>query len=286
MRYLVYDVFTDRPFGGNQLAVIPDAEALPEDALQQIAREFNFSETTFVHPPADPANTARVRIFTPTMEIPFAGHPAIGTAVALAGLGYGAEQRLELGIGTLPCRVDGNRAEFTTPRRLERLAAPAPELVARCLSLSHAQIVQTTHPPLQASLGLAFTIVELDSRAAVSAARPDIAAIREGAEKHPAGLDFAIFCYARNDTAVFARMFAPLDNILEDPATGSASATLCALLSEELARPLSLRIEQGVDMGRPSLIRAASETEGATCTKVRISGQAVPVMRGELLVPK
>ena len=105
-RYLVYDVFTDTRFGGNQLAVFPDATDLPEADLQAIAAEFNFSEVTFVYPPENPAHTARVRIFTPTMEIPFAGHPVIGTAIALADAGHGPDMVLELGVGPLPCRVD------------------------------------------------------------------------------------------------------------------------------------------------------------------------------------
>jgi len=258
---------------------------IPEATLQKIAREFNFSETVFVYPPEDPEHTARVRIFTPTMEIPFAGHPTIGTAVSLAHLGAPAEQTLELGVGPLRCRVEGTKAQFTPHRPLERMAFPAVDLVAACLSLSPDDIVSTTHPPVQASLGLPFVLVELKNEQSVSGAQPEISSIRTGAALHPAGLDFAVFCYARTNGDVFARMFAPLDNIPEDPATGSAAATLCALLSEALSAPQSLHIRQGVDMGRPSRITATSRVENSLCTGVTISGNAVQSMQGRLLLP-
>jgi len=151
--YLVYDVFTDTAFGGNQLAVIPDASALPEGDLQKIAREFNFSETTFVFPATDPAHTAKVRIFTPTMEIPFAGHPTIGTAIALRELGHTGNMVLELGIGPIPCSFDGKTASFTISAALEQIAQPDTALVAAALGLTSEQISTTTHAPVQASLG-------------------------------------------------------------------------------------------------------------------------------------
>ena len=277
--YLVYDVFTATAFGGNQLAVFPDAQGLPEDRLQAITREFNFSEVTFVYPPQDPAHTARVRIFTPTREVPFAGHPTIGTAIALHDLGRGSDLVLELGVGPIPCRVGETGASFTTPVPLEMIAHPAPSLVAEALGLPAAAIRTDRHAPVQASLGLAFVLVELADRAALAAAQPVIEACRRGAALHPAGLDFAIFAYVRHGEAVEARMFAPLDNMPEDPATGSASATLGAYLAQLPGGPQRLAISQGVDMGRPSQIGVLVGAGGVTVT-----GQAVKTMAGRLFL--
>lgn len=278
-RYLVYDVFTDTPFGGNQLAVFPEAEKLPQDKLQKIAREFNFSETTFVYPPDDPGHTAKVRIFTPTMEVPFAGHPTIGTAVALHALGEPAEMVLELGVGPIAAAVKGNVARFTTSRPLKILAEPPTELVAECLSLAIGDIRLHRHAPVQASLGLPFVLAELSDREALSSAMPVTDAFRRGAMLYPGGLDFAIFCYTRAGSRVDARMFAPLDNIPEDPATGSAAAALAAFLANHEGRDITLDIRQGEDMGRASRISAATGAGGVT-----IGGAAVQTMEGRLLL--
>ena len=280
INYVVYDVFTDTAFGGNQLAVIPDASALPEGDLQKIAREFNFSETTFVFPATEPAHTAKVRIFTPTMEIPFAGHPTIGTAIALLELGHKGDMVLELGIGPIPCSFDGKTASFTISAALEQIAQPDIGVVAAALGLTPEQISTTTHTPVQASLGLPFVIVELTDNKTLTAATPSIDIIRQGAAKYPAGADFAIYAYTREMDQINARMFAPLDNIPEDPATGSAAATLTALLTKISGTAQNLTIHQGVDMGRPSIIRAQTTT--GTQVRVTISGQAVRTMRGQL----
>lgn len=281
-RYFVYDVFSDVPFGGNQLAVIPDATALPEDQLQRIAREFNFSETTFVYPAADPAHHAKVRIFTPTMEIPFAGHPTIGTAIALRDEGHQGDLILELGVGPIPCTFEGDTASFTVARPLERFGAPDPALVAAALGLPDHAINSATHAPVQAGLGLPFVMVELTDKTQLNACAISVAHFREGAARYPTGLDFAIFAYVRTATAIDARMFAPLDNIPEDPATGSASAALAALLTDALGRDLSLQILQGEAMGRPSYITAATVLGDPIA--VTISGKAVRTMQGTLLV--
>ena len=275
--YLVYDVFTHRPFGGNQLAVFPDARDLPEADLQKIAAEFNFSEVTFVYPPEDAENTAKVRIFTPTMEVPFAGHPIIGTAIALNDLDHGPDMVLELGIGPIACRAEGGSAQFTTTADLELSERPDPALVARALGTTPDAILSTTHAPIMASLGLAFTITELDCRDTLSALETDISAFREGNATYPSGLDFAQFAYVREGDVVHARMFAPLDNIPEDPATGSACATLGALLAQLNGQDVTLRIHQGDDMGRPSVIGVS--TDGPAVT---VSGQAVQTMKGQL----
>ncbi len=280
--FYVYDVFTDAAFGGNQLAVIPDATGLPEAQLQKIAREFNFSESVFLYPPVNAAHTAKVRIFTPTMEIPFAGHPTIGTATALRDAGHTGEMVLELGVGPVACGFSGAETFFTINAPLERVAQPAPSLVASALGLPESAINQTTHAPLLAGVGLSFVIVELQTKDDLNACQPVIDAIRQGAAQYPAAIDFAIYAYVRHDQQIDARMFAPLDNIPEDPATGSAAAGLAALLTETLGRDLSLTILQGEAMGRPSHIRAG--TKGGDPVAVTISGQAVRTMEGKLLV--
>lgn len=274
--YLVYDVFTERPFGGNQLAIVPDARNLPEAALGPIAREFNFSETVFLYPPVNNAHTGRLRIFTPGGEVPFAGHPMIGTAVMLADAGLGPEMVLELGVGPVAARAAKGRGQFTTEVPLERLARPEPGLVARALGIAPEQIKTA---PVMASLGLAFTFTEISGRDCLAALAPDIAAFREGAARYPAGLDFAQFVWVDGGDKIHARMFAPLDNVPEDPGTGSAAATLAALLAEECGRPVSLTVHQGEDMGRPSVIGVEAARSGA----VTISGAAVLVMQGELV---
>ncbi|MBU2982788.1 PhzF family phenazine biosynthesis protein [Lentibacter algarum] len=276
-RYSVFDVFSDAPFGGNPLAVIHDAQELPEATLQKIAREFNFSETVFLYPPVASAHTARVRIFTPTMEIPFAGHPTIGTAVALAQAGAGPDMVLELGVGPIVAKATAERAEFHTPVPLSIMAEPDPALVAAALGLSGDDIRVDTHTPVLASVGLPFTITELKTREALARCVTDITAFRKGAALHEGALDFAQFAYVREGNHVDARMFAPLDNMPEDPATGSASAALGALLVKLSGDPVDLSILQGEDMGRPSQIGLGADTEGVT-----ISGAACLVMSGTL----
>ncbi len=275
--YLVLDVFTEVPFGGNPLAVIPDAAGLPEAQLQKIAREFNFSETVFLYPPVKAGNTARVRIFTPTMEIPFAGHPTIGTAVALAQAGHGPDMVLELGVGPIKARATPTHAEFTTEVPLEVIATPDAGLVAAALGLSASDISLNHHAPTLASVGLPFTFTELASRDALARCTPDTDAFRQGAEAHESSLDFAQFAYVRRGNHIDARMFAPLDNIPEDPATGSACAALGAFLAQLDGEDLQVEVLQGEDMGRPSHISLKVEGDAVT-----IAGAAVQVMSGTL----
>jgi len=275
--YVVYDVFTERPFGGNQLAVVLDAERLSEEDLQRVAREFNFSETTFVYPPIDPQHSARLRIFTPTMEVPFAGHPLIGTAVALASLGLGPELSFELESGLIKLWAERGEARFTVHTALQRLATPELGLVARALGVEKERILTTAHPPLLASVGLPFTLTELDSRATLADLSPDLQAFKEGQALHPSSLDFAQFAYVQEGDTLYARMFAPLDEIPEDPATGSACATLGALLTSITGQARSFIVHQGGEMGRPSLIKVKATHGG-----VEISGHAVETMCGQL----
>lgn len=268
--YLTLDVFTDEAYGGNPLAVIPDAGEVPEAAMQVIAREFNYSETTFVLPAEDPAHTARVRIFTPTMEVPFAGHPVIGTAVALAAAGHGPDMVFELGIGPVAVHAAKGAARFTTSAALTRVSEPSRKDAAACIGLSPGQIASD---PVQASLGLPFCLVELTDRAALSACLPVTDAFRAAAGKYPSDLDFAVYAWVREGDEIHARMFAPLDNIPEDPATGSAAATLSAFLGG--GRYVIL---QGIDMGRPSRIN--TEVAGGSVT---VAGAARQIMAGRIV---
>lgn len=279
--YVVYDVFTDEVFGGNQLAVFPDATSLPQDKLQKIAAEFNFSEVTFIYPPTNPDHTAMVRIFTPTSEIPFAGHPIIGTVFALADKGTPAPMILELGVGPMRCTLDASGAAFTTEFPLERFAKPDIDLVAAAIGINPGSIKTTTHEPVQAGLGLPFVMVELADRAALAACVPDTGVFRKGAARYPTGLDFAVFAYVRVGVMISSRMFAPLDNITEDPATGSASAALAALLTELLDGPQQIAFTQGEDMGRTSKIFATTTQNPSSVT---ISGNAVQTMAGRLIL--
>ena len=288
-RYLIYDVFTDTPFGGNPLAVLPEAAGIPEEALQRIAREFNLSETVFLYPPADPQHTAKLRIFTPVAEVPFAGHPTIGAAVALRALGAPEQMTLELGVGALRSSAAvgaaGGTATFTTPHPLTLLAAPPPALVAECLTLSTDDLLLSPHPPTLASLGLPFVLTALRDASALSRATPALPALQRAAARYPAGRDFALFCYTRARAQgpgawrVEARMFSPLDGVPEDPATGSAAATLAALLARLEGDAVSLEVSQGAHIGRPSRICVSTSPAG-----VSVSGAAVLVMEGRLLL--
>ncbi|MDA5094294.1 PhzF family phenazine biosynthesis protein [Aliiroseovarius sp. KMU-50] len=276
MRYFVYDVFTDTPFGGNQLAIIPDAGDLTDAQMQTIAREFNFSETSFVLPPKDPGHTARVRYFTPARELPFAGHPTIGTAVMMADENGIEDMVLELGVGPLSCRAAEGCASFFTEHPLEVKGHPAAELVAHAMGC---EIGNLRSVPVLASLGGDFVYAQLDNRETLSKLCPDIEAMREGAALYPGNHDFAVYPYVLEGNTVHARMFAPLDGIPEDPATGSAAAPLAALLCKTLGRRVEITVHQGDDMGRPSRIALTADQD-----RVTVTGKAVKVMEGTLFL--
>jgi trans-2,3-dihydro-3-hydroxyanthranilate isomerase len=282
-RYLVYDVFTDRAFGGNPLAVIPDATGLDDAMLGRIAAEFNLSETTFVYPPEDPAHDARVRIFTPASELPFAGHPTIGTALALHDLGRcGDRLVMELGIGPIPVEISGGRARFETRVPLETRPAMPADRLAEMLSLPPRAVVDRAHPPVNAGVGLDFLCAELADADALSTSQPDLVALREEAAAGRSST--GILAYVRRGQSIDARMFAPLAGVAEDPATGSAAAALAALLGRIDGRSQSFAITQGVDMGRPSSIQAAVTVEDGRPVAVTVAGGAVRVMEGRLSI--
>lgn len=283
--YAIYDVFTDQPLAGNPLAVVFEAETLSEASLQRIAKEFNLSETAFVFAPDDPAHTARVRIFTPVMELPFAGHPTIGTAVALRERGGPAEMVFELGVGPLPISFDAAGAAFVTRVPLSTGWEPAIGDVAASVGLLPEDIETSTHVPMVAGVGLDYVFAEVCDRETLARATPDTAAMERANAAAPADTRFEVHLYAREGDRVWARMFAPLFGIMEDPATGSANAALAALLAERLGRDLTLDIAQGVEMGRPSRLTVSAKLEDGRSAEVRVAGQAVKVMEGYITLP-
>lgn len=287
MKYTYYscDVFTDRIFGGNQLAVFPEAEGLSSEQMQQIAREFNYSETSFVFPP-EHGGTRRVRIFTPSAEIPFAGHPNIGTACVLAHYGFVEDAKYmnfeEAAGDVILSRIPGKGGkalyELQAPEAFAIGAEISPEEAAAALSLSRDEIKTDIHAPVTASAGLPFLFVELGSMKALERAVPDISMLRKMQGK---GIISFIHLYYREGEKIWCRMYAPLDGVLEDPATGSANCALAGLLTYLSGkREESFSIVQGVEMGRPSFLHARAQRtpEGAiTCF---VSGESVMVMEG------
>lgn len=268
--------------------------------MQQIATEFGYSESTFVLPPEDPANSAQVRIFTPTLEVPFAGHPNVGTAYVLGqqanlfGKPVGDSLRFEEKAGLVEVelkREDGKvaAASIRAPRPLEIGEMVAAELVARCVAIDTKNVRTDGHQPVFASVGLGFILAELDGLDALGRALPDLATFREAAARHPGdGLGFSVFLYVRDPSRpdhIRARMFAPLDDVQEDPATGSASGALGAYLVASMLEAdirTNLTIEQGVEMGRRSIIELDVIKQQGKVTDVRISGRSVFVMRGSV----
>ena len=279
------DVFTDRRFGGNPLAVFPDARGLSSADMQALAREFNLSETTFVLPPKDPANTACVRIFTPASELGFAGHPNVGTALVLAARAPVRPDAMvfEEAAGLVPIRFDWSgtpQATLDAPQPLTRGASLPASLVAQCVGLPAAAVVTRRHPPLIAGVGTDFVIAEVTAEG-LAAAAPDTAAMRDAATRFPVRpIGFPVHLYAADGGVLRTRMFAPLSGIPEDPATGSANAALAALLlSLDEAAERSWLVHQGVEMGRPSLLHAGAR-RAPDGVRSWVGGGAVMVMRG------
>jgi trans-2,3-dihydro-3-hydroxyanthranilate isomerase len=293
-RYVTVDVFTDRAFGGNPLAVVLDASGLSTAQMQAIAKEFNYSETTFVLPPRDAANDAQVRIFTVNSEIPFAGHPNVGTAFVLATRATKppACLRFEEGAGLVPVEILREAgsvagAELTAPEPLRKLTQFSAEQAAACISLPASDIGTDRHPPLIASVGLPFLMVEVGSREALRRARPDAAAF---ARTFPCDGSDAVYLYTRDvpdaekPTDLQARMFHPgSSGLSEDPATGSATVAAAALLADLAVLrdgELRLRIGQGVDMNRPSLLLTRVRKANGVVASAHVGGGCVPMMEG------
>ena len=284
------DVFTDRRFGGNPLAVVTDARGLSDGEMQSIAREFNLSETTFVLPARDAAHTAEVRIFTPASELPFAGHPNVGTALVLAaGMAARPERFVfEERAGLVPIVFDWSgtpRATLEAPVPLSREGEVPAEIVAACVGLEAGDILTGTHPPVIAGVGTPFLIAEVTA-AARGRAAPEIGAMRQAAERYPVRpIGFPVHLYSRDGDTLHTRMFAPLSGIMEDPATGSANAALAALLVDHSGEArAAFTIHQGGEMGRPSLLHAAA-WRAADGVRASIGGSGVSVMSGNVMIP-
>jgi len=293
-RYITVDVFTDRAFGGNPLAVVLDAGGLSAAQMQAIASEFNYSETTFVLPPRDGAHDAQVRIFTVTNEIPFAGHPNVGTAFVLATQASRPPARFvfEEVAGLVPVDIlkkDGKPvgAELTAPQALKKLTSFGPEAAAACVSLAAADIRTDRHAPQIVSVGMAFVVAEVASRDALRRAKPEPVAFSRVLSTDGA---VGVYIYTRDvppaerPCDLQARMFFPgSSGLIEDPATGSATVAAAALLADlsgERDGELKLRVGQGVDMGRPSLLLTRARKENGIIASAHVGGACVQMMEG------
>jgi trans-2,3-dihydro-3-hydroxyanthranilate isomerase len=290
MRYKFYtcDVFTDERFGGNPLAVLPDAAGLTTEQMQLIAREFNFSESTFVLP-AEQGYTRRVRIFTRQTELPFAGHPNVGTAFVLAKIGAlddGEDVVFEENAGIIPITIrkinDQIWCELKAPETLFLGQPFSVEQIAPMLSLSPNDIETSVHLPQQASVGLPFIMIEAKNRTVLEKAMPDASAMRvlQAAGHRPS---FHLYTRSDDEFDVRCRMFSPLGGTVEDPATGSANCALTGLLTHyhsEANGEFSFRIGQGIEMGRPSVLDARTEKREGEVVGVWIAGNSVMVTEG------
>jgi trans-2,3-dihydro-3-hydroxyanthranilate isomerase len=282
------DVFTSQRFGGNPLAVFPDADGLDSATMQAIAHEMNYSETSFVVASEVPQAHARVRIFNRQHEMPFAGHPNVGTAYVLASLErIGDVVTFEEIAGLVEvrllrdnCLVTGARID--APQALQVLGEFDPGDIADCLQIPAAAVCTTLHRPTRATVGVDFVLVEVE-REALAAATPDISAYRAVAGRHPE-LDgrLSIFAYTPDGKDIRARMFAPLAGTWEDPATGSANAALAALrVSLGSSNELSYTALQGVEMNRLSTLSLHARKSGGGC-HASVGGPCVPVFSGTI----
>jgi trans-2,3-dihydro-3-hydroxyanthranilate isomerase len=294
-RFVTLDVFTTVRFAGNPLAVVLDADGLDIVSMQAIAREFNLSETVFVSPPGDAAHRAALRIFTPAAEIPFAGHPTVGTAVLLAlidGAEAGREFVLEERVGPVRCVCtpssrDGGHARFAIPRLPGGTETSADkDVIASALGLKAGEIGFDGKAPEAWSAGNAFTFVPLRGLDAIRRGRPNLGTwdAAFGGEGH---VGVFVFCRetAEPGNHFHARMFAPTMGVPEDPATGSAAAAMAGWIARHLELPdgtHDFRIEQGYEMGRPSLIELRVATAGGKLSEAWIGGHAVVVSEGQI----
>lgn len=298
-RYCTADVFTKVAFGGNQLAVLPDARGLSDAQMQNIAREFNYSETVFVLPP-EAGGTRRLRIFTPGSEIPFAGHPTVGAAHVLAAIGEipltGAETKIvfEEGVGPVPVTI---RAEGGSPVFCQLSVSKLPEVgpqpptrttLAEILGLDVSDIVGGSTPAQALSCGLPFLIVPLKNREAVAKARVKLDRWEEVLQRFWAP-DIMVFAKDAEQDGhdIRARVFVPGQGVPEDPATGSANATLAGYLGQRDARTdgtLRWVVEQGFEMGRPSILEIEADKVAGQLTAIRVGGASVMMAEGALRV--
>ncbi|TKB53819.1 MAG: PhzF family phenazine biosynthesis protein [Nitrospira sp.] len=301
LKFYQADVFTEDPFGGNPVAVFPDAHGLADHQLQQIAREMNLSETVFVLPPTDQAAVVRLRIFTPTQEIPFAGHPVLGTFYVLAQLGLVAvtdgitRVMQECNIGLFPVELYAQDGELTRVV----MTQPKPEFlgpvdaiedvykIAGALGLAKYAITDMKWPIEVVSTGLPVLIVPVRTLTAVRSIQPNASAIMDICSRFGAnGIMVFTTVTVEPSSTVHARMFAPSIGILEDPATGSASGALGAYLVQkgvvDVAPTTDIVVEQGYEIERPSQIFVRVESDDDIIKTVKVGGQCVMVVEGTL----
>jgi trans-2,3-dihydro-3-hydroxyanthranilate isomerase len=299
-RYLHYDVFTDHVFGGNQLAVFLDGRGLSTETMQAIAKEMNFSETTFVLPAEAPGTDIRVRIFTPAEELPMAGHPTVGTTFALARSGViePGRERIVFGLGIGPTSVAltwrGDHLTFawmTQPKPTFGEPIADREGVAMALSISPAAITGTSRPVQVVSCGVPFLFVPLTTRRAVDNATIDRVALETMFQRTQTNAH-GVFIFSSepggDHATVYSRMFAPSLGVHEDPATGSASGPLgCYLVQHKIVAPEkagSLVSLQGVKMGRPSYVHISIGMQNGDISSVRVGGEAALAGEGTLYI--
>lgn len=293
-RFVTVDVFTEHRFGGNQLAVFPDARGLTDAEMQALAAEFNLSETTFVLPAASPHNTARVRIFNRVAEMPFAGHPNVGTAYVLGRedeethRSYRFEEPAGLVEVALERDADGRvvGAEVAAPQPLRVGAALPAAVAAACAGIPEAEVLTARHAPTLASDGGNQRLLTEVTPAGLAAASPDLAAFRRAVAEHPAETRgfLSLYLYCRDGARLRTRMFSPLTGTWEDAATGSAATPLAGfLLSLEGGAEGAWEMVQGVEMGRPSLLSARARRL-ADGIRASVGGRCVPVLRGEAVL--
>jgi trans-2,3-dihydro-3-hydroxyanthranilate isomerase len=297
--FATVDVFTNQRFGGNPLAVFPNARGLTDEQMQKIAREINYSETTFVTPPRDRKNTAEVRIFTPQSELPFAGHPNVGTAWLLAenpgwapGLVSSDKMIFEERAGPVEAKVRREKSgkvsscTILAPQKFHQLHSIPRSVVAPCVSLADEQVLVDA---VVASVGIPFALVHVTNLEAVKNAKSNIAAFEYCNEHYgyPEEPVCIMIYYQSESGVVHARMFGPLSGIYEDPATGSAAAALAGLLASQDQRMdanIKYEISQGVEMGRPSEIFLEATKAAGEIEAVAIAGRCVAVITGTLSI--
>jgi len=295
-RYRVLDVFTDTAYGGNPLALLPEAEGLRGAQMQQIAREFNLSETAFVLPPRNRGETHRLRIFTPVRELPFAGHPTIGAALALAEEGW-TDTEFVFGQGIGPVRVSlrqqkRNQSAWLWAAKLPEVGPrpPPADALAAVISLHPNDILAGSWGPANVSSGVPYLVVPLRDTDTLARAELDLQRWREILRDSWAD---QIYLVAPLDgptgTRYRARMFAPAMGIMEDSATGSAATAFPGWLVPRLGLKdgvLTANIEQGIEMGRPSTLMIEVELKAGAITAVRVGGTAVAIAEGQIRVPE
>jgi trans-2,3-dihydro-3-hydroxyanthranilate isomerase len=279
-RYVLVDVFTDTPLAGNQLAVFTDAREIPEELLQPLAREINFSETVFVLPP-EQGGHARIRIFTPAAELRFAGHPTLGSAFVLAAPLQLGEIRLETGSGIVPVTLDRDESGAITFGRMEQ-PIPTIEPYGDAAPLFDALGVAGSELPVEAyDNGIKHVYVALPTTDDVAALKPDLGRLGE----LPAAVGFN--CFAGSGSRWKTRMFAPGGGVAEDPATGSAAGPLALHLARHgrIAFGEEIEVSQGAELGRPSTLYAKVDGSPEQVERVEVGGSAAVVARGEFRLP-